>query len=40
MASATIFNVGRDMSGFVAGGAQFGNDFTNWEVKGGLRKTF
>ena len=40
MASATIFNAGRDMSGFVAGGAQFGNDFTNWEVKGGLRKTF
>lgn len=40
MASATIYSPDRSVSGFLAGGAQFGADFTNWEAKAGVRKTF
>jgi outer membrane autotransporter protein len=39
-ASASIYTADRSVSGFVSGGAQFGADFTNWEAKAGIRKTF
>jgi len=39
-ASATVYSAARDWSGFVSGGAKFNSDFTSWDAKAGIRKTF